>query len=128
MDEQTEPASEPTTEEAPQAPQAEPRPGIILRVAAGAWHVPAGLAFLVRRPSLWILSALPMLLGIAAVACGVILGAYVAPYVNQQFLPHPTWSAGLDLVIAVGLFLASVALGLGVGLAVAFVGRSYFDI
>ena len=35
------------------------RPGPFWRALAGAFHVPAGIAFLLRTPKLWPLAALP---------------------------------------------------------------------
>ena len=41
------------------APARPRRPSLPLRAAAGAWHVPAGFGFILRRPGLWPFAALP---------------------------------------------------------------------
>jgi hypothetical protein len=82
--------------------------------------VPAGLAFLLFHPRLWLPAALPTIVGTGAIAAGLLLGTYISPFVNQQFLPHQALGAGLDLVVGIGLFLACLATGLGLGLAMAF--------
>src|SRR5262245_24541167 len=48
------------------------RPGAMRRAGAGAWHVAAGFAFLLRRPSLWPLAVLPTLLMVVCLASGAL--------------------------------------------------------
>lgn len=102
----------------------EARPGLLRRAAAGAWHVPAGFAFLARHPRLWPLSALPALLAMVCVGLGVMLGILLVPRVEAFVLPEPgrlpEW---LALPLSVLLWIATVGaggfLGLGVALALA---------
>jgi CysZ protein len=100
------------------------RPALLVRAAAGAWHVPAGFVFLLRHPRLWPLAALPTLLALVLVAAGALAGLLLGPRVEAAFAPAPgrlpEWAA---LPITVLLWLATVGagafLGLGVALALA---------
>ncbi len=100
------------------------RPGLLRRAAAGAWHVPAGFAFLVRYPRLWPLAALPALAAMLFVGLGVIMGLLLVPRVEAAVLPEPgrlpEWVA---LPMSVMLWIATVGaagfLGLGMALVVA---------
>jgi uncharacterized protein involved in cysteine biosynthesis len=83
--------------------------------------VPAGLVFLLRRPNLWGMAALPTLLGTLSIASGILLGAYLGSLENQRFASHWGGRLGeLDLVVELGILLGTVGVGLGVGLAIAF--------
>jgi uncharacterized protein involved in cysteine biosynthesis len=103
-------------------PARAPRPGLLRRAAAGAWHVPAGFVFLARHPRLWPLAALPALVALVLVATFALLGLVVAPRVESAILPapgrYPEWIA---LPASVLLFVATVGaaafLGLGIALA-----------
>ena len=53
------------TEPSPEPP---PRPGLVRRVAAGAWYVPAGFAVIVRHPRLWPLAPVMHFPGMMLVA------------------------------------------------------------
>ena len=57
-------------------------PGWVRRVAAGAWHIPGGAWFLVRRPRLWTLTLLPAVLCAILVVVGIVLGLYVGTTVT----------------------------------------------
>jgi uncharacterized protein involved in cysteine biosynthesis len=100
------------------------RPNLLWRAAAGAWHVPAGFAFLLRRPRLWPLAALPSLATLFLVAGGGLLGLVVAQRADPQLVPGPGQvpepfgfvMAGLFWVAAVG---AGAFLGLGLALLAA---------
>src|SRR5574341_123534 len=103
---------------------AEARPGLLRRAAAGAWHVPAGFAFLLCHPRLWPLAALPALVAMLLVAVFALLGMLLVPHVGAVILPEPgripEWIA---LPASVLLWIATVGaaafLGLGVALALA---------
>jgi uncharacterized protein involved in cysteine biosynthesis len=100
------------------------RPGLLRRAAAGAWHVPAGFAFLLRHPRLWPLAALPALVAVALLGIGALAGLLVAPGVESAMLPEPgrlpEWVA---LPTTVLLWIATTGagafLGFGVALALA---------
>jgi CysZ protein len=106
--------------DAPAASPAVARPGLLRRAAAGAWHVPAGFAFLARNPRLWPLSALPALAAMVCVGLGVMLGILLVPKVEAVVLPEPgrlpEW---LALPLSVLLWVATVGAGgfLGLGIA-----------
>jgi CysZ protein len=101
---------------------AEARPGLLRRAAAGAWHVPAGFAFLLRHPRLWPLAALPALVAVLLVGIGALAGLLLAPRVQAAIGPdpgrYPEWIA---LPTSVLLWIATVGAGafLGLGLALA---------
>ncbi len=98
------------------------RPGLLRRAAAGAWHVPAGFAFLLRNPRLWPLAALPALLAILLVGLGALAGVFLVPRVEAAVGPSPgrlpEWAA---LPVSVLLWIATIGAGafLGLGLALA---------
>jgi hypothetical protein len=46
------------------SPESPPRPGLVRRVAAGAWHVPAGFVILLRNPRLWPIAFIPVVLAV----------------------------------------------------------------
>jgi uncharacterized protein involved in cysteine biosynthesis len=75
------------------------RPGRLRRFAAGAWHVPGGAWFLLRRPHLWGLAAIPSALGLAAIVGGLILGIYGVRGVDAAVGAHR-----LNLPDLLGLF------------------------
>lgn len=105
-------------------PSADERPGLLRRAAAGAFHVPAGFVFLLRRPRLWPLAALPSLVALLAVVVGGVLGLVLVPRVEAAFAPEPgrlpEWLAlPTSVLMWVATVGAGVFLGLGVALAVA---------
>ena len=61
-------------------------PGLAIRAAGGAWHIPGGLAFLARRLRLWPLAVLPMFLAAGLVVGGFLLGLYVGPFIESVLL------------------------------------------
>jgi CysZ protein len=88
---------------------------------AGAWHVPAGVAFLVRTPSLWPLAALPGLLALVLGLLGVLCGHSAFPYVEQWLVPGAgrvgeTLGQLTDLLLWVAMVLAGALLGLAVAM------------
>jgi CysZ protein len=101
---------------------AELRPGLLRRAAAGAWHVPAGFAFLLRHPRLWPLAALPAVVAVVLVAIFSLLGLLLAPRLQVAILPEPgRYPEWIALPTSVLLWIATVGAGafLGLGLALA---------
>ncbi len=98
------------------------RPSLPLRAAAGAWHVPAGFGFLLRRPGLWPLAALPVVLAVVLVFLGLVLGVFAGARVEARFAPAPG-SLPVFVELPVGLLLWTATLGSGVflGLGIALV-------
>ncbi len=96
------------------------RPGFVRRGAAGAWHVPAGFGFLLRRPGLWALALLPACLAVLLMASGAILGVYLVPAMELLFAPTPgktpEW---LELPASLLLWTATVGGGIFLGLGIA---------
>jgi CysZ protein len=100
------------------------RPSLPLRAAAGAWHVAAGFAFLVRRPRLWPLAALPVVLAVVLVFLGLVLGVFVGARVEGLLGPEPgRMPVFVELPVSLLLWTACLGsgafLGLGVALALA---------
>jgi uncharacterized protein involved in cysteine biosynthesis len=89
------------------------RPGLMRRVAAGAWHVPAGFVFLLRHPRLWPLAALPAVLAVLLLVVGGVLGYYVGPRVESSIAPAPG-SAPVWMELPVSLLLWTATIGAGV--------------
>ena len=105
-------------------PRPPSRPSLPVRVAAGAWHVPAGFGFILRRPGLWPLAALPAALAVVLVFLGLVLGVFIGPRVEARLAPAPG-SAPVWVELPVSLLLwtatlgSGVFLGLGIALALA---------
>jgi uncharacterized protein involved in cysteine biosynthesis len=98
------------------------RPGTLRRAAAGAWHVPAGFAFLLRHPGLWPLATLPALLALGLLLAGAIVGVYLVPGVEARFAPAPgSLPEWVELPVSLLLWVATIGAGafLGLGLALA---------
>jgi uncharacterized protein involved in cysteine biosynthesis len=97
------------------------RPGVLRRAGAGAWHVPAGFIFIVRRPRLWPLAALPALMAIVCVVGGALAVArYVAPYAEDALVPGPERAlAVFGPIITLTIWIGLIAAGAIGGLAVA---------
>ena len=96
------------------------RPGLLRRAAAGAWHVPAGFAFLVRHPRLWPLAALPAVVALLAVCLGALLGLLLVPRLDAALAPEPgRFPEWIALPTSVLLWVATVGAGAFLGLAVA---------
>jgi len=101
---------------------AEPRPGWLVRFAAGAWHVPAGAVFLLSKPRLWGAAVLPAVLGVVAIAGGVVLGIYGLSRVDKIITPHhPNLPDVVDLIATLELWTATVAASVLGALAVVLV-------
>jgi CysZ protein len=100
------------------------RPGVLRRLAEGAWHVPAGFAFLFRNPRLLVLAFVPMVLAVVFLIGGLLLGIVIGPEVNARLAPPPEQVLpGLvllaSLLLWIGTVGACVALGFGVALVLA---------
>jgi uncharacterized protein involved in cysteine biosynthesis len=98
-----------------------PRPGPVLRAAAGAWHVPAGLGFLLRNRSLWSLSLAPAAIAAVLLNLGLVAGAFLAPQIETRLAPsqaHIPALLGLALTLSLwfGVVVATTALGLALSL------------
>lgn len=94
------------------------------RTAAGAWHVPAGLFFLVRRPTLWGLAILPAGLAGALLIAGVTAGLYAAPSAEAALAPSrgtlPDWlSLPISVAVWLGMMLGGAILGFALALLLA---------
>jgi uncharacterized protein involved in cysteine biosynthesis len=97
------------------------RPGLLRRAAAGAWHVPAGFAFLLRNPSLWALAILPALLAGVLTVSGLVSGWYLLPRVEAVLVPSPqrvgdVLSLAASVVLGLVTVVTSLMLGLGLAL------------
>jgi CysZ protein len=98
------------------------RPSLPIRAAAGAWHVPAGFGFLLRRPRLWPFAILPVVLAVVLVFAGLVLAVFVGARVETRIAPAPgTVPVWLELPISLLLWTAILGSGvfLGLGLALA---------
>jgi CysZ protein len=95
-------------------------PGLAARTAAGAWHVPAGFAFLLRNPRLWPFAALPVMLAAVLMLAGGVLGVYLVPDAERALAPAPgrlpEW---LELPMSLLLWTAALGAGVFLGLAIA---------
>jgi uncharacterized protein involved in cysteine biosynthesis len=99
------------------------RPGRALRAAAGAWHVPAGLGFLLRNRSLWSLSIVPAAVAGVLLTLGLVAGAFLAPQIETRLAPsqaHIPALLGLALTLSLwfGVVVATTALGLAISLLI----------
>jgi CysZ protein len=100
------------------------RPSLPLRAAAGAWHVPAGFGFLLRRPGLWPFAALPAALAVLLVFLGLVAGVFIGPRIEGRIAPAPgsvpVWvELPVSLLLWTALLGSGVFLGLGIALALA---------
>jgi uncharacterized protein involved in cysteine biosynthesis len=96
------------------------RPGALWRAAAGAWHVPAGLYYLLRNPSLWPLAILPAFLcGLLGVG-GLFGGMFLFPRIQTALaMDHTRAAPWLDLLLTLTLGVGVLAAGAALGLALA---------
>jgi uncharacterized protein involved in cysteine biosynthesis len=97
------------------------RPGTALRLAAGAWHVPAGIAFLVRRPRLWPLCALPALTAAVLLLIGLVAGLVGVPAVDDLVNPSRESRGWLGTLMTAALWIGTPLAGALIGLALALV-------
>ena len=110
-----------SAESAAHDPEIPRTPGFALRAAAGAWHVAAGLFFLVRNRSLWSLASVPTLVAVVLLNVGLVGGAFLAPLVENRFAPTPSHLPavlGLALTLSLwsGVVVAAMAMGLALSL------------
>jgi CysZ protein len=103
-----------------QAVASVPRPGVLRRAAAGAWHVPAGFAFLLKNPSLWLLALLPSLLLALFLGSGLLLAAFAGSFVEGVLAPARNGlPSSLGFVTTLLLWISTLGAGMLLGLAVA---------
>jgi uncharacterized protein involved in cysteine biosynthesis len=106
----------------PRIPAEKParRPGALWRAAAGAWHVPAGLYYLLRNPSFWPLAILPAFLCALFVVGGLFGGMFLFPRIQTALaMDHTRAAPWLDLLLTLTLGVGVLAAGAALGLAVA---------
>lgn len=101
--------------------QAAPRPGVLRRALAGAWHVPAGFVFLLKRPRLLALAALPVALVSALLVGGLIAGLFAVPVADELVAQQQRNQALLARLITAALFLGLPVAGMLAGFALALV-------
>jgi uncharacterized protein involved in cysteine biosynthesis len=98
-----------------------PRPPLLVRAAAGAWHVPAGLGFLLRNRSLWSLALAPSAVAGVLVNLGLVGGAFLAPIIENRLAPsqaHLPALLGLALTLSLWFGVVSAAMALGLAVSV----------
>ena len=96
------------------------RPGFLRRAAEGAWHVPAGFAFLFRHPSLLSLALVPVLLAVVGLGGGLVIGFLLGPTVDARFAPSPEGtSPALVLLVSVLLWVGTIGASVTLGFALA---------
>lgn len=95
-------------------------PGTLRRAAAGAWHVPGGVFYLVRKPRLLSLAALPALLAVVCLAGGLATGLYAGPALEAALTPEPgRVPSAVAALLSVTVWLATLIAALALGLAAA---------
>lgn len=104
--------------EVPEA--ARSRPNVLRRAAAGAWHVPAGFVFLLKRPRLLALAALPVALVSALLVLGLIAGFFAVPVVDELVQQQRSQDL-LARLFTAALFLGLPFAGMLAGFALALV-------
>lgn len=95
------------------------RPGMLRRALAGAWHVPAGFGFLLKRPRLLALAALPIALVSALLVAGLIAGLFAVPVVDTLIAQQERSPGLLARLFAAALFLGLPFAGMLSGFAFA---------
>ena len=104
------------------APLPPRRPSLPVRAAAGAWHVPAGFGFLLRRPGLWPFAALPAALAVVLVFLGLVLGVFAGARVEARFAPAPgSMPVWVELPVSLLLWTATLGSGVFLGVGIALV-------
>jgi CysZ protein len=93
-------------------------PGLARRAAAGAWHVPGGIGYLVVRPRLWLHAVLPAIVAGALVFAGLVFGWLAAPRVEESLIT-PAWPLWLAVPARVAIWVGSPLAGILAGFAVA---------
>jgi CysZ protein len=93
---------------------------VLRRAAAGAWHVPAGFAYLARNPSLWPASLLPVALAVVCLFAGAVAGLFTVARLEPRLLPAPERVPDVgSFLLTLALYFGGAAAGLLLGLAVA---------
>jgi len=93
-------------------------PGTLRRAAGGAWHVPGAFIYIIRRPRLLALAALPALVAVACVGGSLAVGLYAGPAVETALAPAPDRvPAPVAALFAVSIWLATLIAALALGLA-----------
>lgn len=95
------------------------RPGVIRRAAAGAWHVPSGLWFLIRSPSLWPTALLPVVAVLGCLVAGLVLGAFSVQWLEGRVAQLRPVAGILGFVLTLSLWIGALSAGMALGLAVA---------
>jgi CysZ protein len=95
------------------------RPGAMRRAAAGAWHVAAGFGFLLRRPSLWPLAVLPVVLMVVCLVAGALFAVYSVGWVEGALLPDDSRLSTVGVFLTMTVYVGTILAGLVLGLAVA---------
>lgn len=104
-----------------EAPE-ERRLGRLRRAAGGAWHVPAGVFFVLRHPRLWPFAAAPAAVTLLCLLGGLVAGAFAASWAEKSFGgPESSLPDLLSLTLDIGVWIAIVAAAVGLGLAIALI-------
>lgn len=97
----------------------ERRPGPFWRALAGAFHVPAGILFLLRAPRLWPLAALPVALTAFLLLSGLLAGLFAVPLVDELITSERDEGGLIGLLFAAAVWAALPITGMLLGLALA---------
>ncbi len=81
--------------------------------------MPSGFWFLIRHPSLWPTAALPVLVALACLLSGLVLGAFTVQRLEAQVLSGRQLAGIWGFVVTVALWIGVLGAGLALGLAVA---------
>lgn len=95
------------------------RPSPFWRALAGAFHVPAGIVFLLRTPKLWPLAALPAGLAAFLLLSGLLAGLFAVPLVDELIAPERDEGGPIGLLFAAAVWAALPITGMLLGLAIA---------
>lgn len=99
---------------------AEPaRPGPIWRALAGAFHVPAGIAFLLGTLKFWPLAAYPAGLTAILLLLGLLGGLFAVPFADDLITPQGEERGVSALLLAAAVWAGLPIAGLLLGLALA---------
>lgn len=98
-----------------------PRPNMFVRAAAGAWHVPAGISWLVRRPRLWAVAVPPTLVALVCLFGGAAMGLFSLTHVERFLVPggHSALAIVAGVVLSLALWTSVLGAGTLLGLGVA---------
>lgn len=99
--------------------RAAPRPSAVRRAVAGAWHVPAGITFLARTPSVRLPALVCAVVALMCLVAGAATGVYLLQYVENVVIPAPG-AVGETLGVLVPFLLGLGSLGAGTFAGLAF--------